>query len=269
MNWMGIVLIALSVAVAAAVAHLIVRGKRERIGVGVVVSLALFLSLLSSMKRLMDHWDVNRQMNDIPFYKTLSVSDPPAYQRVKAILLDGVRSGEPTGKTALRIADALQEILPRYMPKASDDSVVAFANVMIHDLDALDRTNGDACYGFLYPHKYSGAGFAAKYLDSKSKEADLDVLFQVVETAIKHPQAAPSPEASNELLKPIQITLYQKYGKDLMLFHGVARDSAERKKVCDISLDMFQQIAELPKADASMVLRFLLSTGEAEKAKPE
>lgn len=268
MNW--IVLVILSGAVATGVALLIVRGKRERIGVGVVVSLAVFLSLISSMKRLMDHWEVNRQMNDIPFYKTLSVSDPAAYQRVKGILLDGVRSGEPTDKTALRIADALQEILPRYMPRASDDAVVAFANVMIHDLDELDRTNGDACYGFLYPHKYSGAGFAAKYLDSKSKEADLDVLFQVVETAIKRPQAEPSPEASNQLLKPIQVALFQKYGRDLMLFQGVARDSAERKKVCDISLNMFQQIAALPKTDASMVLRTLLSNGEAEqKAKPQ
>jgi len=267
---MGIVLIALSVAVAAAVAHLIVRGKRERIGVGVVVSLALFLSLLSSMKRLMDHWDVNRQMNDIPFYKTLSVSDPAAYQRVKVILLEGVRSGEPTQKTALRIADALQEILPRYIPRASDDSVVAFANVMIHDLDELDRTNGDACYGFMYPHKYAGAGLASEYLDSESRQKDLDVLFQVVETAAKHPQAEPSPEASDELLKPIETGLYQKYGKDLMLFQGVARDSAERKKVCDISLDMFQQIAALPKADASMVLRTLLSSGQAEqKPKPQ
>jgi len=263
MHW--IVVVALSGALSAAVAHLIVRNKRERIVLGVAVSVVLFISLISSTKGLVDRWEVNTQMNDIPFYKTLSASDPATYQRVKGILLDGVRSGEPTEKTALRIADGLQEILPRYMPRASDDAVVAFATVMIHDLEELDRTNGDACYSFLYPHKYADAGLAAKYHGGNSEEKELDVLFQVVESAVKHPQPEPSPEASNKLLKPIQANLYQKYGRGLLLFQGVARDSAERKKVCDISLDMFQQIAALPKADASMVLRSLLSNGEGEQ----
>jgi hypothetical protein len=223
--------LALSGAVSAVVAHLIVRGKRERIGVGLVVSLALFISLISSAKRLIDIWDVNTEMNDVPFFKTLSVSDPAAYQRVKDILLEAARSGETTESAALRIADALQEIVPRYIPRASDDSVIAFANVTIHDLDELDRTNGDACYGFLYPHKYARAGLAAKYLGGKSREKDLDALFQIVETAVKQPQPEPSPEASNKLLEPIQTNLYQKYGKDLMLLQEVARDSAERKYV--------------------------------------
>ena len=92
----------------------------------------------------------------------------------------------------------------------------------------------------------------------------------MVETAVKHPQSKPSPAASNKLLEPIQVSLYQKYGRDLLLIQGVARDSAERKKVCDISLTMFQQVVALPKADASVVLRSLLSNGEGEqKEKPE
>jgi hypothetical protein len=266
MDWIAAVIAAFSGAIAALIAQLAVGLKKERKGLYLISLFLIFTGLefcgRSYVGPWLHAWEAERQVREIPFYKELSVHDPEAYQRIKTIIREAVRSGDSQTKISLRIADVIGGIFPRYLPKASDDSVVAFANSMVHLLEQLDHANSDACYASLFPHKFGEPGMAQKYEDLKTQKEVLDTMKDIVESAINNPQAEPDPKKSEELLQPIIETMAKKYGADVTLLQGTAHDSSERKKVCEMSSEMFRQVRSLPKADASMILRYLLSGKE-------
>ena len=204
-------------------------------------------------------WDAEREIRAMPFYHELSIHDPAAYEQVKTIVIEAVRSGDSKEKMGAKISDALVNILPKYLPKASDNSVVAYVNWTVLQLDALDHTNPDACYALMFPHKFGEPGFALKYIDPKSNEPAVAILQDVVSSAISNPQAEPDPAKSEEVLQQVLTPVVQKYGRDLSLLLGTPKDASERKKVCEMSSDLLREILALPKPDASLVFRYLLS----------
>jgi hypothetical protein len=266
MDWIAVVIAAFSGAIAALIAQLAVGLKKERKSLYIVIVVLIFTGLESFGRSYvgpqLHAWEAERQIREIPFYKELSLHDPEAYQRIKTIVQEAVRSGDSQAKISQRIADVIGGIFPRYLPKASDDSVVAFASATVHLLENLDHANPDACYASLFPHKYGEPGMAQKYTDLNTQERILDTMKDIVESAINNPQPEPDRNKSEELLHPIIETMAKKYGSDVTLLQGTARDSSERKKVCEMSSEMFEQIGSLPKADASMILRYLLSGKE-------
>jgi hypothetical protein len=195
----------------------------------------------------------------MPFYKELAVHDPVTYQQVEALTIEATRDPEVKRNTDLKIADQLIVILPRYLPKASDESVIAFARFTVTSMGGLDRTSSDACYSYLYPHKSGEAGSGTEYPSPEAGDETLQLLQNVVLSAAKKPQQVPDGMKSNELLQPILINLGKKYGSDLSILQGTARDSSERKKVCEMVTEMYREILARPPADASTVLRSLFS----------
>ena len=234
MDWIGPVIAGFSGAIAAGITQLIVGFKRERKGPYLVVFALLFVGLEVTTKSYVEPriraWEAIRELGKTPFYRELSEYDPPTYQRVKSVFLQAAQTGDSKKKTTLRVADVIGDVLPRYIPRASDDSVAAYVNWMSRDLDTLYRANPDACYAFLYPHKFGEPGLALKYLPSTNEDQDLQVLANIVESAIKNPQAEPDANKAEELLQPIFAGLAQKFGSDLSLLQATAKDSTERKK---------------------------------------
>jgi hypothetical protein len=111
----------------------------------------------------------------------------------------------------------------------------------------------------LYPHKSGEAGSGTEYPSPEAGDETLQLLQNVVLSAAKKPQQVPDGMKSNELLQPILINLGKKYGSDLSILQGTARDSSERKKVCEMVTEMYREILARPPADASTVLRSLFS----------
>jgi len=89
---------------------------------------------------------MKREIRAMPFYKEPTVDDPVTYQQVEALTIEATRGGEIKQKADLKIADQLIVILPRYIPKASDESAIAYARYVVTSLDALDHTNPDLLF---------------------------------------------------------------------------------------------------------------------------
>jgi hypothetical protein len=264
MNWMEIAIAALSGAIAAAVAQLVVGFKHERKGLFTVVLLILFFVLRFSARSYLEPqlrvWEAERQIEEIPFYKTLSIHDPATYQRVRVAIRESVLAGDSRDKIESRLGKVISDVLPRYLPKASDDSVVDFENSLVRLLDELNHANPDACYAALFPNQFGEPGLVQKYATRKTQEDFLAAMNEVVESAITRPQGPPNSKKSEELLQPIKTSLAKDYGSDLKLLLNTAQNSSERKKVCEITSDMYRQIGSLPRADAGEALRYLLSS---------
>jgi hypothetical protein len=264
MDWIGIFLAGFSGAVAALIAALAVGFRKERRGLSAPIAAILFVCIKLFASAYVEPgirvWDTKRVLRTMPFYSELATYDPEAYQKVESIVLEGVQHGDSQERATLKAADEIMTILPKHIAKASDESVIAFVRWLLASLDELSRANSDACYSFLYPHKFGEAGLANKYLPPKSGEQSLKVLEAIILSAARTPQTLPDKRKADELMQPLITYLANKYGSDLKLVVGTAHDGRERKVVCEIDSELYKQILSLPSADASTVLRSLFSS---------
>ncbi|HKI12365.1 MAG TPA: hypothetical protein VKA02_09640 [Candidatus Acidoferrum sp.] len=263
MNWIGIAAAAIAGALAALIAQIAVGFRKERRGLYVVICMILFFCLkfasITYVEPRIRTWEAKREIKVLPFYRELSIYDPETYQKVESIVIEGLHDGVNQQKISQRVGDVLLTTLPKHIQKASDESVVAFVEVSLASLDELDRANPDACYSYLYPHEFGEPGMAEKYLSPQSEDKTLQVLDDVILSAIKKPQAEPDAKKADALLRPVIANLAHKYGSDVSLMEGTAHDASERKKVCEMDADLYRQILTLPPAEASAVVRYLLS----------
>lgn len=244
----------------AIIAHL-----SERRGFYVVISLILFfvIVLVTHFAPGIRIWEAKREFRASPFFGELSAYDPIAYQRFESQYVEIIRSGGTQQKAYLNLVDELMMVMPKYMPKASDESVLAFGRQMVASLEELGRANSDACYSFLFPHKFGDSELVKKNISLQSGEKTLQVLQGIIVSAVKNPQPAPDEKKADELLQPILRNVIGTYGSDVKLFGGTAINGPERKKVCEMVTEFHREIQSLPPAEASTVLRSVFSVKPA------
>ena len=273
MFWRSLVAVALCLVLANAIAFLLFYRKAtlRRLPYFLVSLLLFFLFsrvyFLAFLPHLRER-ETDRQLRELPFYRDLAEVDPQTYERVMAVVSESAKKGETTNRLSSEIAPIVEGTLSKYIGTASDESVIAFADLSIHEVEELHRSHSDACYDYLYPQD-KGATPAASYIDEKSEDETLDVLSRIVHSAAHTPQPLPNAAKADALLAPVLNRLASDYGNDLMLIHQKPTAPAEREKVCDIVVSLFKNLKALPREDASLVLRNLLSEqGAKSKTEP-
>ena len=113
-----------------------------------------------------------------------------------------------------------------------------------------------ACFKSLFP-QVSGGVNATKYLPKELQSRDLDSvnrLFKASSGGIINPINQDYENKLNTIVTQMQ----QQYGNDLQMFVNPASPDVDREKVCDMAIDMYSQIMQLPPSDAGAILRSML-----------
>ena len=264
MGWTTILSFGLSLAIAAAISFAIARSKEGDRSFSVPIFVVAVVILYSILAPAVSKWQAERQLEHYPFYKQIAKTDPATYKRIREVVLDAVQNHRPDAETARQIAAILGPALPGQISRASDDSVVAFAREMSQLLSQMSRTNPDACFYLLHPEKRATTTIPNDSTYEKAEEQLLNAMAEILESAANHPQAVPDPEQSQALVQGMFASLRKKHGKDTALLSGAAGTSEERKKVCEMSAEVFREVTAMPKAEGSMALRSLLSKAAVE-----
>lgn len=260
---MSILVAGLCGALAAGIASLITIRVRKSRGLYVVITLVAFLGLKAFsdqtiLPRIRD-WQTDRQLRELAFYRDLAEVDPQTYEKVRVVTSDSVRKGDGADVIAGRIMPIVAGTVPKYIGTASDDSVTAFADVVIREVESLRSPNSDACYYFLFPHEQGAPLGIANSLSQKSRDESIDVLGRIVHSAVHSPQPLPDARKAEVLLLPVTRQLSSEFGNDLLLLQQKPIETVGRQKVCAITVSLYKRIEALPQRDASLVLRYLLT----------
>jgi hypothetical protein len=178
----------------------------------------------------------------------------------------GDSKGTPS-TLASRISPIVAGLVPKYVGIASDQSVVDFIDVATRVVEELRRTHSDACYYFLFPHEV-GATPSVEYLNQKIVQQMLDAMGQVVHSAVHEPQPVPDAAKAQVLLVTVLGRLQKEYGNELLLLQQKPTDATGRQNVCNMTVSLYKNVEDLPKGDASLLLRYLLSNQETGKTVP-
>lgn len=261
MDWINVIAYGVSGAIGALLVYPFLGKKKEQRVIYTVVSLVamyavhslLAVNLLPSIYG----WQIDHELRKIPFYSELAEDSPQTYVRVKGIMLEGAAKGEGQAATVARVTPLIEDVLPQYVTTASDESVIAFVSVTTRELHELSRSNLDGCYFLMYPQKAPTP--VANSISEEAKTKMLTAMGGVIHSATHSPQAPPDKQESKVLMQSIAGELEKKYGADMDILRGDAKDTTERGKACIMAIDMYDRILDLPPRQAGELLRYILS----------
>jgi hypothetical protein len=260
MNWPNLLALAVSLALAALIAFLVV-GTSKRVRY-VLVLFVFFVGLkyLANQTFLprVQRWQLDRQLRELPFYREIAQVDPVVYEQIEAVAWDSATKGEGADELTRRLDPIATKVFPKYINVGSDEAVATLVDVTIRRVEELHRAHSDACYYALFPLE---RGHAAIFIDADETTGDesLEAMGRVVLSAIRSPQAPPDAAKAEALLAPVIVRLRADYGNDLLLGQQKPPDSAGRLKVCQIATALFRDVESLPRSDAGIVLRYVFA----------
>jgi hypothetical protein len=155
-------------------------------------------------------------------------------------------------------------ILPKYQAHASDESVIAFGENFLVEIDEMEHTDIDACYILLFPKAAIRPTDLTAYLSFPTLEREFAVVSELVETGATHPKNIPTKKEASQLEKIVAEALARRYSpEDLLALAHPQSPEYSHAVVCRMFHDRFEEILRLPVRDRAQLLRFLLAFGSA------
>ncbi len=194
-----------------------------------------------------------------PAYQMLRKYDPGSYDRLIS-RYEQLAGGELTEK---QVRDALRseqaELMQRLLPKASDDAILAYAGLIVAQLDEFQLDGAEPCLTLLVPPS-DPCGDELPVYSEKTREDELDVLDITLRTYSAN-RPVPAEKEVWPDLEPIFGGLFRAFGADNVAAMQNSYDpDIDRILVCNVSRALYSGILNLPKADAAKALRWLIST---------
>jgi len=209
-----------------------------------------------------DSWgdakNIENELLKIPIYQTLKAHDPETYNQILTEFQNAPRGGASESELAGRTRDHLARALQRYLPHASDDSLVDFMKILIDEMNQLGSVSGELCYALLFPQN-SGMVDYSRHLAQATQEAERNAMAKVIETAATNPQAIPSEKQVTEDLTAVTSRLVRRYGNDVALLADAQSAAADKTKTCRMTAALYSEVLTLPRGQSANLLRFMLA----------
>jgi hypothetical protein len=201
---------------------------------------------------------VESELLAIPAYKALKEHDPATYDRIYAEIKKGVEGERSKAQVISAARKQVEEVVKERVPKASDESVVAYIDVTMRELDELYERGDETCHNFLFPPPGQALD-VSQYVSKDLMKEDFEALARVIETSSTDPQDLPSEQEFTERLAPVFEAMQAEKGADMSVFANPQAPGVNKRKVCTVIRDLYDRILELPEEDASLVLRFMIA----------
>lgn len=126
-------------------------------------------------------------------------------------------------------------------------------------LSALEKSNPEACYAFLYGGPYIDF---MSLLSKDMQHALLDSMAGVIETGVSNPQVIPGEMQVAIQRERVIKVLTKRYGDDVALLSAVSAPGVDKAKICSMSGELYRQVLKLRKNDSVRLLRFMAATAQ-------
>ena len=265
MNYMHLIVGATAGALAAVIAHLVAGNAKENrnkyVGTFVVSFAILFALSNAFVYPPLNTWyqvrNAEAEFLGSPAYRALKKHDPATYDRLMADFRQAVKEDKGREATVAAVREHVVRAVQSRLPTASNESVAAYMKIMLVEMKELDEQGGDLCYRFLFP-QVSGPIDPVQYFSKETQKADLDALAEVIRTSAENPQPVPPESVVMPQLQVIFIDLANDHGQDIAMLQTPVAPNVDRRKICQMTQNMYTKILRLPVEESGQMLRYLL-----------
>lgn len=196
---------------------------------------------------------VARQLSEAPGYRLLKVQEPELWQLLNRELLHKLQQGTSAERALGDLRGWLADIVNKRMARASDEAVIAYVQVSVEEMRALQQQNPQRCFQFLYPQVTGGINLQ-EVLDPALYQRDSDALEALLLSSQGAEQQIDRPLARRDLRQVVD-QLYGKWGNKLQQLNQPADTAVDRSALCAMSIDLYSAILALPAKRAAGLLR--------------
>jgi len=212
---------------------------------------------------------IQEEVSANPLFLTLKKYDPNSYLRLESAMREAgneaIRENIPTEQAIARMVEAalqMDEFGTKYLPHASDETVLAYSQVQISVWRQFLAKDTDLCFAAIWGDTKK-ISERASGLKSSITQGTIDALIatkaMVIESAATKPQPAPDQAFADKKLDEIIEQLTKLHGDDVQLLANVNAARTNKKKACTLMIEVFNRATRLPKKDASAVLRGMMA----------
>lgn len=205
-----------------------------------------------------DRAQIERAFAEYPVFQTLKQQEPALYTQLIDNFLKSKKEGHSEQQLIDEMKQAVSSLIAQRIQHAPDKDIIDYMNIILEELRYYQANNRSEhlCFKSLFP-QVSGGVNATKSLPKELQSRDLDSvnrLFKASSGGIINPINQDYENKLNTIVAQMQ----QQYGNDLQMFVNPASPDVDREKVCDMAIDMYGQIMQLPPSDAGAILRSML-----------
>jgi hypothetical protein len=259
-----LVLAGLAAAISGGLARLCFNPRDNQLAFGGVWIGAFALLFFVSWMYVPPWWakrSIEPTLRQIPAYQLLETHDPGAF----AALNSSIKYSTDRMRTAPEIiAEARGQfmgVLRTRMSTASDEALLGMIRVTTSQLQELHKRGDDTCLRSILAARGVVEG-TQDYFSKDMLETWGDAFAEVLESSKRAPRKVPPHVDVIPLLTPILEDLKVEYEDELPLLQDPAAASgSDRRRLCEIAIDMNSRLLALPPEQAAKVARYIAANG--------
>jgi hypothetical protein len=190
-------------------------------------------------------------------FRALKKSHPEAYQDVLRAELSAFEKGKSSDQLRDETLPLVSPLISASLQYSSDDALLRLGRLMVKQLDILSHVQGDTCVGYLNGEA-TAANAALRSLPVELREEELETQADILESVDRN-RRAPSKAAFDSRLAIALARAQQSVGEDVLLVARLNDSSVSSSRRCRGALGLYSAIMSLPRKDAALVLRGMMT----------
>ncbi|HSA74843.1 MAG TPA: hypothetical protein VLE21_01500 [Candidatus Nitrosocosmicus sp.] len=267
MSWLNAVIIGCCGIVAAGVASIASRnGKNDNHLYYIIFIITMILSFGASQAFIIPFINAEfstattsyKKLLDYSALKLIKWYDQESFNKIKNEFYQAIKEGQSKEEAMAAVHNMIPTFVQKHLPYASDEAAIKYAEVKVQELTELMQNGEDLCYSFIFSEMGQTLN-STKYISDTTREARLAALGNIVRTSFVSSQGIPSVEEVSTILEPVIYIELNKYGQNLALIQEAVMNKTDKIKVCEITIEMYKSLLQLPPIEGSKVIRYLAS----------
>ena len=199
--------------------------------------------------------ELEEALLDIPLYKTIKRYDPGTYKRILVEMDELLKKGATLIEAQRAGANILLPLFDVVVHKSSDEALIHFAQVFVHNLKKARNTNPILGMKMLHPKQYGSVSFST-FLSDDERDSMLDALSKVIIDAYEKDNPVVDTEAAELFIEKLSPKL-EKYADYIELNSLQNKDDYERH--CNFLITICTLILKENTSTAGNALRYMFS----------
>lgn len=202
--------------------------------------------------------EAEQRLATMPVYRTLKNQQPGLYQKLHQEFMGALEEGSSEPQALERLRPMLAELLNQRISHAGNQQLHDYMAVALEEMKVFRQKDAGLCFKYLFPQIEGGVN-TAEILPQALTDKEMATL----DNFLLHSYGAEQPvnvAKGRADLQAIVRTLYSKWGSDLQTLNSPAEPGADKGKLCDMTIDLYQSVLALPVNNSAEVLRIILDS---------
>jgi hypothetical protein len=195
----------------------------------------------------------------LPVYQAIKDYEPAVYAQIKQAILTAIVNKSPKELMWSQTRPLLAAVIERRSKTASDEALQQLSTVIVDVVTTLHARGDVTCFQVLFPQAGPAIDIRG-ILGEDAAQRELAAQTAIIRSSATAPQPTPLEADVAGVLKTVVAPLQAKYTNvELAMLEKPGAAGVDKRKICEMTVDLYREVLKLPKQESGKLLRFMIS----------